>query len=204
MNLPGLVCLTTKTKFGVISALVRQRLVLPFCPPLLSLLVLVSFLSRFSLCKIMDLFSSCSVFFFSVCPSSSSQFVLPDSPSSSVYLFLCVRSGLPLIVPVFFFVSIRALPLRFFSGSPLFRSFFFFRCLCSAFYRARELSKTSPCYSPAFTGLLINPRSGSWAKDVVHERIELLQFSLLNRLSPREIKGIVNSSSKRRRLCPWE
>jgi hypothetical protein len=26
---------------------------------------------------------------------------------------------------------------------------------------------------------------------VVHERIELLQFSLLNRLSPREIKGIV-------------
>jgi hypothetical protein len=39
---------------------------------------------------------------------------------------------------------------------------------------------------------------------VVHERIELLQFSLLNRLSPREIKGIVNSSSKRRRLCPWE
>ena len=43
-----------------------------------------------SLSKILDLFSSCSVFiFFSVCPSSSSQFVLPDSPSSSVYLFLC-------------------------------------------------------------------------------------------------------------------
>jgi hypothetical protein len=43
-----------------------------------------------SLSKILDLFSSCSVFiFFSVCPSSSSQFVLPDSPSSSVYFFLC-------------------------------------------------------------------------------------------------------------------
>jgi hypothetical protein len=39
---------------------------------------------------------------------------------------------------------------------------------------------------------------------VVHDRIELLQFSLLNRLSPREMKGIMNSSSKRRHLCPWE
>jgi hypothetical protein len=71
--------------------------------------------------------------------------------------------------------------------------------LCSAFYRARELAKNSPCYSPAFTGLLINPRAGSWAKDVVHDRIELLQFSLLNRLSPREMKGIMNRSSKRHR-----
>jgi hypothetical protein len=35
----------TKTKLWVIGALVRQRLVLPFCPPLLSLLVLVSCLS---------------------------------------------------------------------------------------------------------------------------------------------------------------
>jgi len=76
---------------------------------------------------------------------------------------------------------------------------------CSAFYRARELApKASPCYSPAFTGLLINPRAGSWAKEVVHDRIELLPFSLLNRLSPREMEGIMNSSSKRRRLCPWE
>jgi len=144
MNLPGLVCLTTKTKFGVISALVRQRLVLPFCPPLLSLLVLVSFLSRFSLCKIMDLFSSCSVFFFSVCPSSSSQFVLHDSRSSSVYLFLCVRSGLPLIVPVFFFVSIRALPLRFFSGSPLFRSSFFSVASALPFIEPESLPKPVP------------------------------------------------------------
>jgi len=38
-------CLMTKTKLWVIGALVRQRLVLPFCPPLLSLLVLVSCLS---------------------------------------------------------------------------------------------------------------------------------------------------------------
>ena len=38
MNLPGLVCLTTKTKLRVISALVRQRLVLSFCLPLFSLL----------------------------------------------------------------------------------------------------------------------------------------------------------------------
>ena len=35
----------TKTKLWVIGALVRQRLVLPFFPPLLSLLVLVSCLS---------------------------------------------------------------------------------------------------------------------------------------------------------------
>ena len=35
----------TKTKLWVIGALVRQRLVLPFCPPLLSLLVLVSCLA---------------------------------------------------------------------------------------------------------------------------------------------------------------
>jgi len=40
INLPGLVCLTTKTKLRVISALVRQRLVPSFCLPLLSLLVL--------------------------------------------------------------------------------------------------------------------------------------------------------------------
>jgi hypothetical protein len=76
--------------------------------------------------------------------------------------------------------------------------------LCTAIYRARELAKTSPCYSPTFTGLLINPRAGSWAKDVVYDRIELLQFSLLNRLSPHEMKGIMNNSSKRSRLCPWE
>jgi hypothetical protein len=65
--------------------------------------------------------------------------------------------------------------------------------LCSAFYRARELAKTIPCYSPAFTGLLINPRAGPWAKDVVHDWIELLQFSLLNRLSPCEMiqNGVV-------------
>ena len=76
---------------------------------------------------------------------------------------------------------------------------------CSAFYRARELApKASPCYSPAFTGLLINPRAGLWAKEVVHDRIELLPFPLLNRLSRREMEGIMNSSSKRRHLCPWE
>jgi hypothetical protein len=27
---------------------------------------------------------------------------------------------------------------------------------------------------------------------------------LLNRLSPCETKGMMNSASKRRRLCPWE
>jgi hypothetical protein len=114
--------------------------------------------------------------------------------------------SLSLFVFAFFFVCVF-----FFSPGSFFRPpgvsfvfFFFFTVLCSAFYRARELAKTSPYYSPAFTGLLINPRAGSWAKDVVHDRIELLQFSLLNRLSPREMKGIMNSSSKRRRLCPWE
>jgi len=110
--------------------------------------------------------------------------------SSSVSLFVC-----SFFVPVFFsFSAVRG----------FFFFFFFFPLLCSAFYRARELAKTSPCYSPAFTGLLVNPRAGSWAKDVVHDRIELLQFSLLNRLSPREMKGIMNSYSKRRRLCASE
>ena len=111
------------------------------------------------------------------------------------FFLLCFSVFCSFFVPVFFlFSAVRG----FFFPSPL------AALLCSAFYRARELAKTSPCYSPAFTGLLINPRAGSWAKDVVHDRIELLQFSLLNRLSPCEMKGIMNSSSKRRRLCSWE
>jgi len=113
--------------------------------------------------------------------------------------------SLSLFVFAFFFVCVFFLPWFVFSSPWCLLCFLlFFTVLCSAFYRARELAKTSPCYSPAFTGLLINPRAGSWAKDVVHDRIELLQFSLLNRLSPREMKRIMNSSSKRRRLCPWE
>ena len=143
--------------------------------------------------------------------SFSVSSVLPParSPCFVTCLFVFVSGSRPL---VFCFVLPWVLSLVFlwfFSSSRrcVFSLFFppFLPLFCSAFYRARELApKTSPCYSPAFTGLLINPRAGSWAKEVVHDRIELLPFSLLNRLSPREMEGIMNSSSKRRRLCPWE
>jgi len=145
-----------------------------------------------------------ALFFFSL----FAQVPLLSSSSMTLVLRLCICSSVFVLVfrssSLCFFLFRFVLCLSVFSPALPCFVLLFFRCLCSAFYRARELAKTSPCYSPTFTGLLINPRSGSWAKDVVHEWIELLQFSLLNRLSPREIKGIVNSSSKRRRLCPWE
>jgi len=156
-------------------------------------LVLVRWLANASLCFCLVCFSSRPLVFFCVLPPL--VFVL------SLFCRFCfwrlvlkkdevdgdVEVWFSLYFFFFLFFLLLSLPL-----------------LCSAFYRARELAKTSPCYSPAFTGLLINPRAGSWAKDVVHDRIELLQFSPLNRLSPREMKGIMNSSSKRRRLCHWE
>jgi hypothetical protein len=124
--------------------------------------------------------------------SVSVSFASPVVP----WFSLCSPLG---SVSGFLMIFLQFLSLCFFSVLPPLPLF------CSAFYRARELApKASPCYSPAFTGLLMNPRAGSWAKEVVHDRIELLPFSLLNRLSPREMEGIMNSSSKRRRLCPWE
>jgi len=126
------------------------------------------------------------------CSLFLSRLLLQSSPG-----FLCVLPWLLSLVFLWFFSSSRRCVFSlFFPPLPLF---------CSAFYRARELAPlTSPCYSPTFTGLLINPRAGLWAKEVVHDRIELLPFSLLNRLSRREMEGIMNSSSKRRHLCPWE
>jgi len=173
--------------------------------PLCSCVSVCCFFFTYSLLSSAFLFCSSAVLFF-FCFSLLSQSLWWRTEDGAGFSFriwvwvfaLCVACVF-LVFPLFFWVFLPCFCLR---------SLFFSFCMplfCSAFYRARELApKTSPCYSPAFTGLLINPRAGSWAKEVVHDRIELLPFSLLNRLSPREVEGIMNSSSKRRRLCPSE
>jgi hypothetical protein len=68
--------------------------------------------------------------------------------------------------------------------------------LCSAFYRAREPQNQSCLCRTVIqitNGIVGRRRGPRFAADF-----------LLNRLSPCETKGMMNSASKRRRLCPWE
>jgi len=141
MNLPGLACLTTKTKLRVISALVRQRLVPSFCLPLLSLLLLVSFLSVFYpslvlLCFLLTSLSFQALPFASV--FCSSEFVLVflwSSPRFSAFspILLCiffalfsVSSSLSLSLSLSLVFSLRLCLLVFFSVFPFLSFLAFF------------------------------------------------------------------------------
>jgi len=82
----------------------------------------------------------------------------------SVYAALFFSPSLCVLLLLLLWIS--ALFLLWFPGvpSPLF---------CSPFYRDRVVC---PQTSPTFAGLLFNPRTRSWARDVVHDWIGLLQI----------------------------
>ena len=132
------------------------------------------------------------------------------SPLFPMLFFLCFLGFSPWFLLTFsllffFFVCVCS-PMFLFSYTSLvyffFPSVFFFLCrswlffFCSAFYRARELQNQSCLCRTVIqiTNGIVGRRRGPWfAADF-----------MLNRLSPCETKGMMNSASKRRRLCPWE
>jgi len=116
--------------------------------------------------------------------------------------FLVFRLGLASVLPLPVFVfHPGSWPVRpsLFSGFFLWvlLEFFLPLLLCSALpFIELESLKTSP----VFAGLLFKSRTGSWAGDVVHDLLQIscwIGFLCANR------KGLMNSASKRRRLCPW-
>ena len=150
-----------------------------------------------SCCCLRFLFSLVYVFgsTLSRCPclSRSLSFSLSSSVcpllffSLVLFLRLCLFFSWPspCLSPVFFFLC-------FFCSLP-FVAFFF---SCSAFYRARELQNQSCLCRTVIqiTNEIVGRRRGP----------RFTADFLLNRLSLCETKGMMNSASKRRCLCPWE
>jgi len=134
-------------------------------------------------------------------------FFLFQSPVLFVFHSFSVSSVLPpvrspcLVTCLSVFVS-GSRPLFFVSFSPCFLLWFLAfppfcsALLCSAFYRAREPQNQSCLCRTVIqitNGIVGRRRGPRFAADF-----------LLNRLPPCETKGMMNSASKRRRLCPWE
>ena len=147
-----------------------------------------------SLFLVPSLFRSCSLFFLWF------FFVLVFVFGSCFSLGLLFNPCPPLIfgpsssvAEAFFWVLLESLFPVFCSGSsPPPPS----ALLCSAFYRAREPQNQSCLCRTVIqitNGIVGRRRGPRFAADF-----------LLNRLSPCETKGMMNSASKRRRLCPWE
>jgi hypothetical protein len=129
--------------------------------PSLSLSLFPQVLVSVRLCDL-PILSPVLLFRFLLCP----LFFLVQSPVLFVFHSFSVSSVLP---PVFALVS----GLIFFVSSPPVSVFLlWFSAPCSGF-SSPFYRETCPSTSPAFAGLLFKSRTGSWARDVVHDLLQI-------------------------------
>ena len=92
-----------------------------------------------------------------------------------VFVLLCIFFLGCVLIALFLWVFLVFWVLFFFPPSLCFFSLFllrFFSPFCSGF-SSPFYRETCPSTSPAFAGLLFKLRTGSWARDVVHDLLQI-------------------------------